>query len=1227
MAGLQLIHKRYQLADEIGTGGMGTVYRGIDQETGETVAIKRLKSEAIASDPGMIERFAREAEALRQLNHPNIVKVLETLQDNGSHYLVMEYVPGGDLRQVLKAQSPLPAGRVLSIAIELADALTRAHYLKIIHRDLKPANVLLAADGTPRLTDFGVAHFVSKERVTGTGMAVGTPDYLAPEALNGEAVDPRTDIWSFGVMLFEMLTGRRPFEGDHIAQIVTAILTEPIPDLEALRPDCPVELVDLVYRMLDKDRTARIPSVRLVGAELEAIIQGVELDTSRIMSPRLVEDHRFQTPTPATKEVKHNLPMQTTPFVGREAEIAEIIGLVNDPTVRIITILAPGGMGKTRLGLEVAARFVGTPASLQTAFWNGIFFIELAPLQMASDIIPAIAEAVGCQFQQEERDHRQQLLDYLREKSMLLVLDNFEHLIDGAGIVTDMIQAAPSVQIIATSRQRLNQSGETLFHLGGLDVPGADRDAQDYSAVKLFVQSARRARPGFVLQPDDIPHVTRICRLVDGLPLGIVLAASWLELLTLHELADEIAQSVDFLETQMTDIPERQRSIRAVFDYSWNLMKDAEQRVFMMLSIFRGGFMREAAQAVTGANLPMLMSLLNKSLIRRNPDTGRFDIHELLRQYAEEKLESSGEANAARRAHSAYFADFIASREKDLLSASQVKTLQELEIETQNIRCALWWTSEQGEVTYIDKLLPAFMEYFYVTGRFQEAAQILQELEDLLKKGGLPDDHLTLWRIRCGQAFMLAGSGHYQAGYDLAAQSLSIFESLNSRREISLAYLTLGYVAMMRGEIEQALDAGEKAVHIANEVGFQWGLIAGVANIGYAHFLAGNYAEAKHIYREQVAKAERGDLPPAVGAYMFNNLGEIHHALSEEKDARRLFEKALTTFRQINNKYGMAFTLNNLGKVAHAVADFEEAKHYNQQALDLSRETGDRRSIADALNRLGGVAYTLAEYQQAYAYHQEALQIYQEMGDKRGVANSLMQLGIALNPLGQYDQSIAYFQEALALRRELGNPLDISDSLNLLALTHSFMEDFDQAFRYVEAGEAELREFQVNEPGANMQNEVIRLFVVIQAGRHDLAEPILERVTPIVENAGLRWWLPQLRMAASYVHIAHKHYGEARQSLEQCIEISLKIRTIDFAVFGLILLAEVFAIEGNPEDAAACLVFLIDYPVAHVFMRNQAKRYLDSIRLQLTPEAYAAAVERGKTLDLDAVINILLRGA
>jgi predicted Ser/Thr protein kinase len=304
----QLIDHRFQLLTQIGKGSFGRVYVGLDTQTGRQVAIKALRAEDVTHDPTIVSRFEREAEALRLLNHPNIVQILDYLRENEHHYIVMEYVEGGTLADMLQQQPQLPLERTLQIGLDLSDALARAHRLNIIHRDIKPHNVLLARDGTPRLSDFGVAYIGDRARLTQSGATVGTYAYLSPEGTMGQPVDERTDIWSFGVLLYEMLAGRRPFDSPRPGVLLTMILNHPPPDLATIRSDTPPVLVDLINRMLEKERDKRIPSVRLVGAEIEALMRGRTLILPHALSPappvadRL--DPRVATPPPGRAPIR-----------------------------------------------------------------------------------------------------------------------------------------------------------------------------------------------------------------------------------------------------------------------------------------------------------------------------------------------------------------------------------------------------------------------------------------------------------------------------------------------------------------------------------------------------------------------------------------------------------------------------------------------------------------------------------------------------------------------------------------------------------------------------------------------------------------------------------------------------------------------------------------------------------------------------------------------------------
>lgn len=388
---------------------------------------------------------------------------------------------------------------------------------------------------------------------------------------------------------------------------------------------------------------------------------------------------------------RHNLPGQTTPFIGRQDEVADLTRLLAEPEMKLVTILAPGGMGKTRLSLAAAERQLNR-------FRDGVFFVPLAPLSSPDDIVTTIAEQVGFSFDGNTLP-RQQLLDYFRERQTLLVLDNFEHLLDGAALVTDLLRAAPGVKVLASSREKLNLSGETAYLLAGLHFPTweSQEDVLEYDAARLFMQSARRVWPDFALQSQDLDDLARICRLTEGMPLAIVLAAGWLDVLSLARVAAEIQRGLDILETEQRDVPERQRSVRATFNSSWEGLSEGERQVFMKLAVCRGGFALEAAETVAGADLRTLRRLAGKSLVQALP-SGRYEVHELLRQYGEEKLHQTAEADAVRQAHSRYYLAFLAARDADIKGRRQQVGLQEIRADFENIRQAWLWAVEQRQV-------------------------------------------------------------------------------------------------------------------------------------------------------------------------------------------------------------------------------------------------------------------------------------------------------------------------------------------------------------------------------------------------------------------------------------------------------------------------------------------------------------------------------------------------
>lgn len=1172
------ISNRYRVKEQIGAGGMGTVFRGLDLKTNTSIAVKALKAE-VATDPSMIERFNREAEALRQLNHPNIVKVVDSLNENDQYYIIMEYVSGGTLGDIIKTHAKMPVEDILQIAIELADALTRAHYLKIIHRDLKPANILITEDQIPRLTDFGVAYIGQKERITQVDVAVGTPDYMSPEALNGDKVDARADIWAFGVMLFEMLTRRHPFAGETLGHLVSAILTQQPPDLEELRPDAPVQLVDLVYRMLDKDINARIPSVRLVGAELEMLMQGgIHANTSSIYAARLPADtNRFLTPTPPTNEAKHNLPAQTTPFVGREDELQALNQLVTDVDSRLITILGPGGMGKTRLALELAREQV-------SHFYHGVYFVPLAPLERPENIIPTIAESVKFTFGQDPRGPKAQLLDHLSEKHVLLVMDNFEHVMDGADIVREILEHAPDVTIVATSRERLRFSGETVFNLGGMDFPEWEtpEDAMDYSAVKLFLQGAKRALPGFELNGDDLTYVARIARVLQGMPLGLLLAAAWVDSLSLQEITEEISQSLDFLETDLRDVADRHRSMRAVFDYSWNLLNDTERDILTKLSVFRGGFEREAAQKVTGANLRNLTALVNKSLITRSPE-GRYTLHQLVQQYAEEKFESCHESKDQVQAqHADYYAQFMEKLQPQFSTQNEGRAIDAMEAELDNLRVSWRWAVGHGHWDGIEPIIHSMMLFYQGRSMLLEGITTFRELAEALESANFQDTPIY-WKARSRQAWLMGRTSDYETTWQYAKDSYDYF---NKRDPLESAYAlnNMAYARMFQGQYAEAKQYAQEAVEWAQQADDNITAWSAIANVGYVDYLSGDYEEAKRIYTDLIENFSENDTSPIGHGFGLNNLGEIYQALNDLDKAQSLFEQAHEVFSSYKHRRGMAFTMNNLAGVTFVLGQIDDAKAMYQRAYDFNKEIGDMSGIAHSMSAMGNISFMTCDQPQAEHCYTESLSIRRKLGDLRGIADSLGDLGNVALATNQPQLAKTYFEEKLDLRRRLG-------------------DRHGEGYALIGVG--------------------IALWLLDDKGK---AESYLEEAFTLIDEIGSNGMMMQSLSIIGNIHLQNGDYLTARGLFYKGLRFGESINSIAFSAMPMLGLASIISTEGNPQHALELVSMVANSDYNNIgFITMRIEELQQELSGKLDDNAVESAIKQGKTLKFNQVRQDLIK--
>ncbi|MEY2934910.1 MAG: hypothetical protein RL033_5659 [Pseudomonadota bacterium] len=937
--------ERYSLGELIAQGASGLVYRGQDLQSGAPVAIKRLKQHLRSESPEALARFLLEGRILRRLDHPNIVQLLGMFEDGPERYLVMEYVGGGSLRGALPKGRALSPPRSVAIALELADALSRAHHLRVLHRDVKPENVLLAEDGTPRLSDFGLAR-LADQQWTAPGELLGTIAYMSPEALWGRSTDERADVWSLGVMLFEMLSGQHPFLGNNHGETVNNVLHRALPELDAERLGS--ALIDLLQRMLEREREQRIASMRQVGAELEQItreLRALPVAASSIPpAPALAAAPRIST----------SLPVATTPFVGRQSELAELCGLLRHPSTRLVTLVGPGGMGKSRLALEVARALetelhrTRPPETHELVRGRAVCFVDLAPLDSSSRLVPTLADAVGFRFYPGV-EPRQQLLSFFREKRLLLLLDNFESVLDATGFVAELLEAAPRVAVLITSRQSLGLQAETLFPLEGLELPAAETSAQraeagaESGAIQLFLQGARRVSHGFEVPQEEqhLPH--RICELVQGMPLAIVLAASWAGLLSLTEIARELIGGLDFLSTESPDVPPRQRSVRAVFEHSWLLLSPEARTCFAQTSVFRGGFTRGAAEGVAGASLRTLAELVKQSFIRRDPRSGRYQLHEMLRQYASDKLESDADAcSAAQERHAHHYAAFLGQRSAALEGGAQREALQDIDAELGNVRAAWLRCLERRELALVEQMLEP-LGAFYQRRSLAEGADTFTAVVsalDLVANDAAWTAPVTrtLGRALTLAAFFCAENGQHAQGSAYLQRALALLDEQHPR-ELALALITAAFSLRGSASPEQTIAHARRGIELLRGLGERTALARALVLQGRVSMhVLGDSAAAERQYSEAIA-LQRADgalvLPQSLAG-----LGQVRMLQGRGAESLELIREGLTLAESFADPWSVLACLNARSLAQRSIGDYSGAEASARRALSLCRQYG-----------------------------------------------------------------------------------------------------------------------------------------------------------------------------------------------------------------------------------------------------------------------------------------------
>jgi non-specific serine/threonine protein kinase len=901
----------YEVQSLLGAGGMGEVYLARDPRLDRAVALKILPPD-LAFDADRLTRFTREARAASALSHPNVATIHDIGEHDSVRFIVMEYVEGQTLAEKI-AGGPIATTEILDIGSQVADALDAAHAKGITHRDIKPANLMLTPRGQVKVLDFGIAKTGRNEPLTANGqlttdagtavgIVIGSLPYMSPEQVLGRELDQRSDLFSLGVALYEMATGRLPFAGATPTETMDRILHLQAEPVRRINHDIPVEFERVIVKCLEKDVARRYESAREVLVDLRNLKRQADADLAR---------------TPSHDTPRHNLPAQLTSFVGRSREIGELRQLLS--TTRLLTLTGAGGCGKTRLALQVAAELLDQVA-------DGVWVVDLSPLSDADLVKNAVASVLRVQ-EGSERSLVEVLSDYVRSRRLLLVLDNCEHLIAAcAGLAETLLLAAPNLRILATSREALGISGERVWRVPSLSSPvpaqALSADAVlEHEATRLFVERGMAVAPGFVIGSDNAAAVAEICHRLDGIPLAIELAAARLNMLSAQQINERLSDRFRLLTGGSRTALARQRTLEATVDWSFDLLSKTERRLLCRLSVFAGGWTLEAAEAVCSgdgirkeAMLDLLSHLVAKSLVNGDEDAAgsrRYLFLETVRQYGRERLLRSDKVERLRDRHFTFFFELAQRAEPKLHGPDQVRWLQQLGLEHDNLRVALGWCLTTGGKNEMS--LPLACAVWPFWNRRNHFAEGRTWIERALAAS--PDASPALRaRALVAAADLSYFLGDY-AGVEAFAQQVIALEPRGLGEErwtVAFAFFVLGAAAAEQRAFEEGAILAGKSLAIADEIGAAW--VGGLARIPIA-----------------IAEIERGDLGKA----------------------QSLMEDATAVFRSSGDQWAEAILLVNLSHVMACRGDIEQAIVTAREGLLLSHESVDRRSLMWCLIELG----------------------------------------------------------------------------------------------------------------------------------------------------------------------------------------------------------------------------------------------------------------------------------
>ena len=1037
--------QHYTIVSPLGAGGMGEVVLAEDTRLKRNVAIKLLPPQ-FTKDADRVRRFEQEARVASALNHPNILTIHEIGAVEQTHFIVTEYVEGKTLRQQMTGQ-PILLETALDWVVQIASALDAAHNAGIVHRDIKPENVMVRPDGLVKVLDFGLAKLTEMRKSergtrnesdippssflvppsTMPGTVMGTVSYMSPEQARGLDVDARTDIFSLGIMLYELLAGRRPFDGATVSDILAAILmTEPLPLTERL-PELPAELERIVNQALKKDREQRYPTVRALQADLKRLRQELEFAERFKQSQEQVES-TLTLQLPPSQTARTNLSLPPTPLIGRADELAAAKQFLQQDGIRLLTLTGPGGTGKSRLSLQIAAE-------LSEVFADGVWFVPLSAINDPALVASAITQALGVK-ENALTSLQTGLKDFLRAKQMLLLLDNFEQLLAAAPFVSELLAACPNIKLLITSRAPLKVRWEHEYPVPPLALPALQDSvttlAQSPSVI-LFLERARAVKPDFELNEENAPVIAEICARLDGLPLALELAAARIRVLTPRAMLQRLGQSLKLLAGGARDLPERQQTIRNTIQWSCDLLSDEEQRLFRRLAVFVGGFTLEAAEAIcndTGAEdldvLDGVASLVDKSLLQQREQADgepRFSMLLTIKEYGLEQLEANGETAATEQAHTDYFLALAEKAEPQLTGANPKHWLDQLEQEHDNLRAVFERALQQGQADEGLRLAGAIWRFWSLRSHFREGRE---RLETLLKATETAAPTTLRAKVLSGAATLEQNQGDYEVARVLFEEVLHIRRTLNDKPGIAAALTSLGWVGWRQNEYERAWTLSEEAAALQQELGNQPGVIQARNTLAWVAHHRGDYEQARTLHEECIAfRQKSGDKHRH--AFSLGMLGWTLQKLNRVEEAVRFVDESLHVMQELGDRQMVAWLSGHRGNLALDQGDHALAESLSELSRTIFAEIGDRYGLAHPLTLLAELRLLEGDATTAKRHLAESLRLRLAVRDRYGIANSLERLAWVAEHEQQWENAARLLGAAEALRALIGVRLGITD--------------------------------------------------------------------------------------------------------------------------------------------------------------------------------------------------------